>query len=177
MRRPVAVTVSSWLLAIGAVLGTADLWLSYRFEQAHDEAYWAAVDAHEIENATAFAAVTLMLGLFIVLLRIVGAVSLVVIAVQNLRGRRTSRTATWMVSALMLCCPSVNVATLADSFGGADSTDPVAQRMDRILPGWFGDVTLAVNLGWLACLLSATLLLTLRPVSRYFQSVRPPAEP
>lgn len=176
IRRPVAVTVSSWLLGIGALLSVADLWLSYRGQQARDEAYRAAVDANEIENATAFAAVTAVEGLFIILLWIIGAVLLVVIAVQNLRGRSASRNATWMVSGLMLCCPSVRVAGLAASLSGGDSTDPVDQRMNRILPGWFGDVALAVDFGLLACLLSAALLLTLRPVSRYFQSVRPSAE-
>lgn len=71
MRRPVSVTVSSWLLAIGALLSATDLGLSYHGQQARDEAYWAAVEANEIDGGAAFAAVTAVgggciLGLWIV---------------------------------------------------------------------------------------------------------------
>jgi hypothetical protein len=176
-RPPAAVTVSSWLLIAAALLSAADLVLSYHGQQARDEAYWAAVKADEIENASAFAAVIGLEVLLIVLLWITGTVFLVVIAVQNLRGRPAGRNATWMLSGLMLCCPGVNTVGLAASLSGGASTDPVDQRMDQLLPGWYGNVAAAVDLGLLACLLTAAALLTLRPVSRYFQSVRPPTTP
>lgn len=177
IRRPAAVTVSSWLLIAAAVLSAADLVLSYHGQQARDDAYWAAVDAGEIENATAFGAFTIVEGALIYLLWIIGTVFLVVIAVRNLYGRPTGRTATGMLSGLMLCCPGIRTVGLAASLSGSASTDPVDKRMAQILPGWYGDVAATVDLGLLACLLTAAVLLTLRPASRYLDSARPPTTP
>jgi hypothetical protein len=94
--------------------------------------YWAAVEAKEIQNETAFAAFAVVTGLLIVLLRLVGAGILLVSARQNLRGGRTSRIVTWVLSGLMLCCPAVNVATLAACVGHDDSPglrDALARRL------------------------------------------------
>ncbi|WP_433089005.1 hypothetical protein ACQP1P_22175 [Dactylosporangium sp. CA-052675] len=175
IRRPCAVTVSSWLLVTAALLSAADLVLSYHGQQVRDEAYRAAVEAGELDIGSASGDGIWLEGACIVLLWSIGTVFLAVIAVQNLRGRPVARNTTWMLAGLMPCCPGVRTASWVASLIGGASIDPVDQRMDERLPDWYSGVAVAVFLGLLACMLTAAVLLALRSAGRYLQSARPPA--
>ncbi|MFD0585780.1 hypothetical protein [Dactylosporangium darangshiense] len=99
-------------------------------------------------------------------MQIAAAGVLIGLARSNLRGLRSTRTTTWWLGGVMLCCPTVDAGgSLA---GDSAPHDPVQQRLQHMLPGWWEPADLVLVLLLVSSLLLALVLLALPPATKFF---------
>ncbi|MFC7546338.1 hypothetical protein [Plantactinospora sp. GCM10030261] len=174
--RPSSVTISSYLLyavaalqVINAIIGLAYLG---KVQDAYRDLY-AGTSVEGAETATAIGAIA---GTVVLLLIAIG---LVVLAVLNNRGKNASRITTWVVGGIGACCLGFGLlgTALSNSMGNAGGDAPSAaeiqQRLDEVLPGWYGPVTNTLTTLALLALLAALILLALPASNQFFRKPQP----
>jgi hypothetical protein len=178
--RPSAVTISSYLLYLAALLQVIYAICQFAVLGTVQRVFEDAFAGTEAESVAGFSAIIagVLPAVFFVLL----AAALAILAVYNNRGRNGSRITTWVLGGLLLCCSGVSLAgsAIGSSFNfGSGSSDPdvpdqaeIQRRLNDELPGWFNPVSLTISVVTLLALLGALILLAL-PASNAFFRKRP----
>ncbi|MGC5285877.1 hypothetical protein [Micromonospora sp. DT231] len=181
-QRPSIVSISSYLLFLFAALQVITLIISLStFSKTRDavrEAYAGTADADQ--TADVFAAIGLVSGIVLLLL----AVTLVVLALFNNRGRNGARITTWVVGGIMVCC--LGSGLLGNAGGGfntgggtgdAPSTEEIQRHLEDALPSWVVPANLVLGALSLIALLTALILLALPKAHPFFRKATAAWEP
>jgi hypothetical protein len=171
--RPRIVTVSAYLLCVVAGLAVANVVMMVRQYYVGVDAYESAVVAGDIPSES-FEEVGIVGTALVAVVLIAAAIVLLVVARLNLQGKKSARSATWVLGGIALCCPTIDAfGAMAHSFAEPDRTDAVQRRIEEALPGWWQPLNLTIELLMLSALLLALTLLVLPPANRFFRTSVP----
>jgi hypothetical protein len=174
--RPTTVSVSSYLLYAAAALSLIGSILTLttigRTSGVYRDLY-AGTAAEGMESVILVATVG---G---VVINVLFAVGLALLGVFNSRGRQAARVTTWVVGGIALCCSGLGLAGTAatgaletSAASGGPSAREVQDRLDAVVPGWYGPATTTLSLLTLLALVAALILLALPASNAYFRSRR-----
>ncbi len=178
--RPGSVTISSYLLFLVALLFAISAIISLSTLGALSEALGKA---YEGTSAAGAETIAVGVGAAGAVLQLLVAVALVVLGLQNNRGRNVSRIITWVLGGLAICCSGVGLGGSAlngmnlQSSGDLPNNADVQRQLNDALPGWLGPVSTTISVLSLLALLVAVILLALPASNEFFRKPQPGWEP
>jgi hypothetical protein len=178
--RPTAVTVSSYLLYLTAVVSLITAVLSLSELGTITDVYRNAYAGTSGEGAEAVIVATSVISAVV---NILFAAGLAVLAAFNNRGRQWARITTWVIGGISLCCSGLGVAgtaltgSLNFDTGNGPSASQVERRLAEALPSWYTPMTVVLSVVSLLAILGAIILLALPASNAYFRPAQPAWDP
>ncbi|MFB9234802.1 hypothetical protein ACFFWC_04515 [Plantactinospora siamensis] len=180
--RSSSVTISTYLLYAVAALQVISAIVALSVLGKINSVYKELYAGTSAEGAESFATVGAIVGVVVSLLL---AVAYVVLGMFNNRGKNASRIVTWVLAGIGVCCTGGGLAGrgLTGSMGGnggnADvpSATEVQNRLNDVLPSWYGPVAAILSVLAVLALLAVIILLALPASNAFFRKPQPGFEP
>jgi hypothetical protein len=173
VRRPAVVSVAAYLMILVAVIAVVLAILPLPYVSAvSDAAKRAYASTPNPDTVATFTTIGTYVGAVI---RILGAVGFVILAVFNLKGSNVSRIITWVFAGLgVLCCGGGAFAGQAASgmrtsnVQGVD-TKEAARQIAAAYPSWFSPLNNVFLVLVVVALILVIVLLTLSAANAFFK--------